>query len=90
LTALGLSEKRLAHNDLVVLSTLTTASDEPKRSANYDARQFLEKSIPEKEKVLLRTIKIGRLGVDISDTKKNPLFPFEEFRNTEHMFEDRR
>ncbi|MDR0571397.1 MAG: metallophosphoesterase [Rickettsiales bacterium] len=86
LTALGLSEKNMANNELVVLTALTLPSDEPQRESSILDEKKLLSSIPENPEVILRTIKIGRLGADISDPKRNPTFPFEKFRTTNDVF----
>ncbi|MDR0571396.1 MAG: metallophosphoesterase [Rickettsiales bacterium] len=85
LTALGLSEKKIAKNKLVALTTFTTKSDFPERYYGLFEDQRLKALPPLKPKVILRTIKVRRLGADISDAKHNPLFPFEEFRNADNI-----
>jgi predicted phosphodiesterase len=81
LTALGLSKENLKNNELVVLTTLTTPSDEPRRGITPEMEEILKPAIPEKGTVIERIIKTNKLGADIDDEVSNPLFPFDEFRS---------
>ncbi|MDR2459984.1 MAG: metallophosphoesterase [Deltaproteobacteria bacterium] len=72
LTALGLSGPRLAEGELVVLTTLTAASDKPRRRAAGTVEDALKPTIPQSGTLLRRTIKTGRFGWETKKTIKSP------------------
>ncbi|MDR1577700.1 MAG: metallophosphoesterase [Deltaproteobacteria bacterium] len=75
LTALGLSAKMLAKNELLALTTLTMEQDQPAKR-NYFVSSELEPTIPVSPTVLKRVIWADRLGVDLN-APENGLFPYE-------------
>jgi hypothetical protein len=80
LTALGLSEKLLQKGELYVLTTLTVHADQPIRSASGQDLELLAKTVPDQGSVIHRIIKTQRFGADMSDPERDPVFPFQEFR----------
>ncbi|MDR1577699.1 MAG: metallophosphoesterase [Deltaproteobacteria bacterium] len=76
LTALGLSAKMLAKNELLVLTTLTTEQDRPARENGREIVLELSPTVPIKPTVLKRVIRTSRLGPDLH-LPGNDLFPYE-------------